>query len=147
QRAAQMGVPMAAFHKPDIEPAYGGEDVSHALADGVPALAATCIGLKNSCEQGGSVGAITGTIRRLVNRSGFDVIRIPKKNVSVEDKLLAPYAPVQPTATYSPWNNDRAFQATFAAIKAYTLVDNYRCFELWKLVEQAAKLESGSIIE
>lgn len=34
-----------------------------------------------------------------------------------------------------------------SAITGATLVDKYRCFELWKLVEQAAKLPSGALIE
>jgi O-methyltransferase len=54
---------------------------------------------------------------------------------------------VLPVATYSPWNTDRSFQAMIASIEGFTLVDRYRCFELWKLVEQVAKLESGHIIE
>jgi O-methyltransferase len=28
-----------------------------------------------------------------------------------------------------------------------TLVDKYRCFELWRLVEQSAKLDTGALIE
>lgn len=39
------------------------------------------------------------------------------------------------------------FQEALASIKGYTIVDKYRCFELWKLIEQSAKLISGSIIE
>jgi cephalosporin hydroxylase len=34
-----------------------------------------------------------------------------------------------------------------AAIKGFTLVDKYRCFEIWKLIEQISKLKKGSIIE
>ncbi len=34
-----------------------------------------------------------------------------------------------------------------ASISGFTLVDKYRCFELWKLIEQVSKLEEGSIIE
>jgi len=54
---------------------------------------------------------------------------------------------VLPGATYSPWNKDNSFQAMFASIEEFTLVDKYRCYELWKLIEQIAKLENGSIIE
>ena len=54
---------------------------------------------------------------------------------------------VLPAATYSPWNKDIMFQAILSSIEGFTLVDKYRCFELWKLVEQVAKLKHGSIIE
>jgi O-methyltransferase len=79
-------------------------------------------------------------VRRLANRLGFDIRRIGKSNGP-------DYGAVLPYATYSPWNKDDLFQAIYASIKPFTLVDEYRCFELWKLVEQVAKLNSGAIIE
>ena len=57
------------------------------------------------------------------------------------------YEVVLPNATYSPWNLDKAFIAAYSQIKDATLVDKYRCFELWRLVEQCAKLEGGALIE
>jgi hypothetical protein len=54
------------------------------------------------------------------------------------------YEVVLPNATYSPWNLDKAFRAAYSQIKDATLVDKYRCFELWSLVEQCAKLEGGA---
>jgi O-methyltransferase len=51
-----------------------------------------------------------------------------------------------PLAKYSPWNLDQAFLATYAQIRKHTLVDLYRCWELWTLVQQTRKL-SGAIIE
>jgi O-methyltransferase len=50
------------------------------------------------------------------------------------------------TATYAPWCSDTLFLSTYQKIKPYTLVDQYRCFELWSLVSQSAKLQ-GSLIE
>jgi len=79
---------------------------------------------------------------RLANRLGFEIFRIPKSSSMAHE-----YGPVRPAATYSPWNKDHLFQAMFASIKGFTLVDKYRCFELWKLIEQVSKLENGSIIE
>ena len=57
------------------------------------------------------------------------------------------YEVVMPSATYSPWNLDKAFIAAYSQIKDATLVDKYRCFELWRLVEQCAKLDGGALIE
>lgn len=54
---------------------------------------------------------------------------------------------VTPRATYSPWNLDPVFLETFAVIRPYTLVDLYRCYDLWTLVSQTAKLGRGSLIE
>lgn len=52
-----------------------------------------------------------------------------------------------PTATYAPWNKDKEFLDCHSAIKGFTLVDKYKCFELWWLVEQTKKLEPGAYIE
>jgi O-methyltransferase len=79
-------------------------------------------------------------IQRIAYRFGFEITRI--RETKGED-----YSIVRPNATYSPWNNEDLFLAAFASIKAFTLVDEYRCYELWKLIEQVAKLNSGSIIE
>jgi len=57
------------------------------------------------------------------------------------------YEQVRPYATYSPWNKDNLFREVLASIQGFSMVDKYRCFELWKLVEQSAKLRNGSIIE
>lgn len=53
---------------------------------------------------------------------------------------------IMPWATYSPWLLDADFRACHAVIKDYTLVDLYRCYELWHLVGQTASLE-GDILE
>jgi O-methyltransferase len=34
---------------------------------------------------------------------------------------------------------------TYSQVQGATLVDKYRCFELWRLVEQSAKLASGAL--
>lgn len=56
------------------------------------------------------------------------------------------YEAVSPGATYAPWLSDENFQRTFDMVKNYTLVDKYRCFELWQLVAESAKLQ-GALIE
>ncbi|MFM7423430.1 MAG: TylF/MycF/NovP-related O-methyltransferase [Elainella sp.] len=57
------------------------------------------------------------------------------------------YQQAVPLALYAPWNVDQGFQRAYQRIFANTLVDQYRCFELWSLVEQVQKLDEGSIIE
>ncbi|WP_216821081.1 TylF/MycF/NovP-related O-methyltransferase [Singulisphaera sp. GP187] len=49
-------------------------------------------------------------------------------------------------SNYTPWNKDPQFQKVLTKISANTLVDKFRLWELWTLVEQSAKLE-GSLLE
>ena len=56
------------------------------------------------------------------------------------------YEPIAPGATYAPWLSDKNFQKTFEMVKNYTMVDKYRCFELWQLVAESAKLQ-GALVE
>ncbi len=57
------------------------------------------------------------------------------------------YETILPTSMYSPWNVDTAFQDCYQAIKSHTLVDIFRCYELWTLAQQSAKLSEGALIE
>ena len=51
-----------------------------------------------------------------------------------------------PFATYSPWEKDSEFGEVYEIIRDFTLVDKYRCYELWDIVRQVAHLQ-GDIIE
>ena len=53
---------------------------------------------------------------------------------------------VVPFATYSPWLNDEAFCRAFESVKANTLVDVYRCYELYRLARQTRQV-AGEIVE
>jgi O-methyltransferase len=53
---------------------------------------------------------------------------------------------VFPYATYSPWLDDARFREVFARAREQTLVDLWRCYELWQLVEQVKDLP-GALIE
>lgn len=57
------------------------------------------------------------------------------------------YEQILPGVKFAPWRKDRHFQNAYELIKNNTLVDKYRCYELWTLVEQTAKLSDGDIIE
>ena len=57
------------------------------------------------------------------------------------------YEPSRPNATYAPWLDAYGFKRVYDKIKDNTLVDIYRCYELWTLTEQACKLPAGAIIE
>ncbi len=83
-------------------------------------------------------------VKRAINQLGFEIIPMPKTN---SYSTSQEYERVYPIATYSPWNKDNLFQEAFTSIQQFSLVDKYRCFELWRLIEQSAKLNNGSFIE
>ena len=74
-------------------------------------------------------------------------IIIKSNDPNVPDKVLKEHEKVLPLATYSPWNKDIDFLRVMQMILSFTLVDIYRCYELWTLVEQSAKLGHGDVIE
>jgi hypothetical protein len=56
------------------------------------------------------------------------------------------YEQILPCASYAPWLTDSIFISVYETIKNNTLVDKYRCYELWQLVKESSKLD-GAIIE
>lgn len=56
------------------------------------------------------------------------------------------YESILPSATYAPWLSDNLFNKTYQTIENNTLVDKYKCYELWQLVAETTKLR-GSLIE
>jgi O-methyltransferase len=82
-------------------------------------------------------------IKQSIRDLGFDLRRIDRSALSKDRE----YDVIRPRATYSPWNKDRLFKEVYATVQHFTLVDELRCFELWKLVEQTIKLQRGSFIE
>jgi O-methyltransferase len=53
---------------------------------------------------------------------------------------------ILPIASYSPWLDDSNFKTIFEEIKHNTLVDRYRCYELYMLAKQVQNLD-GNILE
>lgn len=51
-----------------------------------------------------------------------------------------------PSATLSPWLTDNDFLSIYHDIKEFTLVDIYRCYELWSIAKQTANID-GDILE
>jgi O-methyltransferase len=56
------------------------------------------------------------------------------------------YEEIKPLATYAPWLKDEEFLKTYEVVFPYTMVDKYRCYDLWMLIPQIAKIE-GAILE
>lgn len=83
-------------------------------------------------------------LRAVFARLGVRVSRIHRAQ-SPETGLH--YETVFPGAAYAPWHNDKVFQRVFQAISGNTLVDLYRCYELWTLATQTHHLPPGDILE
>lgn len=49
-------------------------------------------------------------------------------------------------ATYSPWLDNAPFREAYERIRRNTLVDVYRCFELWQLIERGQHVP-GDVLE
>lgn len=58
-----------------------------------------------------------------------------------------PYERIHVGTRYAPWKEDLPFQETYEKMKYHSLVDIHRCYELWSLVEQSAKLPQGALME
>ena len=56
------------------------------------------------------------------------------------------YERVWPTAEYAPWRDDAEFLEIYSKIDNNTLVDVYRCYELWSLLRQVSRVP-GEVLE
>lgn len=81
----------------------------------------------------------------LVNahKKQIEIIRGIKLSKNVENIT---HQHIVPRSTYSPWYDDIQFMETYSLIKAYTLVDMYRCFELWNYIKRNPQV-TGDILE
>jgi hypothetical protein len=78
--------------------------------------------------------------RKILNVVGYDLAAWKKTRGENGYELVTPFA------TYAPWQKDTSFIDIYEKIKNNTLVDKYRCYELWQLVKESSKLE-GALIE
>jgi O-methyltransferase len=56
------------------------------------------------------------------------------------------HAIIIPESSFSPWRSDRAFRETYGRIEDFSLVDEMRLYELWRLAHQLASVP-GDILE
>jgi O-methyltransferase len=86
-------------------------------------------------------------IRILFNNTGIYVGKRPthkgKANFMVDGFS---YGFVFPSANYAPWQGDESFMDIYTQIKENTLVDIYRCYELWQLVKKVQSLNPQAAI-
>jgi O-methyltransferase len=56
------------------------------------------------------------------------------------------YGQVVPFASYQPWQDDQRFLELYEIVRSHTLVDVYRCYDLYLCASQAAEID-GSLVE
>ncbi|HEU5053371.1 MAG TPA: TylF/MycF/NovP-related O-methyltransferase [Hanamia sp.] len=87
---------------------------------------------------------------------GYEITRKRKTEPIGETKTVVTpfnvdefqYDTIRPTIKYAPWLQDDEFMNTYSQITGHTLVDIYRCYELWEMVEIINNLDdSASFIE
>lgn len=96
----------------------------------------------------------TTTSKNLALDNFLDILRSERRDVIDRlrktrfSTLKTGYSHYQviPYASYSPWFDDSEFMAVFETVRAHTLVDIYRCYELYSLAKQVQRLQ-GELIE
>lgn len=84
---------------------------------------------------------------RLARQAGYSVAKgaaLPL--VRREAMRSGAHEMAYPIATYAPWKADRDFQSVYRAIRQNTLVDVWRCHELWSLLGELRDVP-GAILE
>lgn len=83
----------------------------------------------------------------LLRRSGFSLAKgLALPFVRRAAVRSGAHAMAYPISTYAPWQADPDFQRVYTAIRANTLVDVWRCYELWSLLGELAQVP-GAVIE
>jgi O-methyltransferase len=84
---------------------------------------------------------------RLARQSGMSIAKgVALPFVRGEAVRSGAHAMAYPISTYAPWQVDEGFLAVYQAVRKNTLVDVWRCWELWTLVGELADVP-GAILE
>jgi O-methyltransferase len=76
----------------------------------------------------------------VIRKCGYEIFKVPTATRNEHQTIIS-------LASYAPWNLDRVFAEAYEQCRSNTLVDIYRCYEIWSTVAEAAKLEQGDLIE
>ena len=75
-------------------------------------------------------------LRNILSKKSFQLVHNDKSKGKYHFKLNGfEYDTNLPFANYAPWFEDAGFQKIYSHAKKNTLVDIYRCYELWELTE------------
>jgi O-methyltransferase len=88
-----------------------------------------------------------GYYGRLVRQASFSLAKgAALPFVRREAVRSGSHAMAYPISTYAPWQADQEFGRAYRAVKRNTLVDIWRCYELWSLLGQLVEVP-GAILE
>jgi O-methyltransferase len=79
---------------------------------------------------------------KLVSKIYFSTVK--RKDAAFKPHYIidnCTYGAVEPTSNYAPWLADKDFLNTYSAVKLNTLVDIYRCYELWDLAKKIHEID------
>lgn len=88
---------------------------------------------------------ITDDLKSQLTRSAYQFLRAQPVWAHAKSPELS-HQRVLPFATYAPWLDDAAFIDIYEKIRNNTLVDIYRCHELWMLGRQMSHVP-GAVLE
>ena len=91
-----------------------------------------------------SLTRIKRSARSVVRVAGFELWLTAELPASASDIR---HSDVFPNATHSPRVSDHEFQRSYEVTRSNALADRYRCHELWQLIAETAKLNTGDVIE
>jgi O-methyltransferase len=84
---------------------------------------------------------------RLLRDGGFSLAKgVALPLVRRQAVRSGAYAMAYPVSAYAPWDADEEFQRVYQAVRRHTLVDVWRCHELWGLVGELREIP-GAILE
>jgi len=84
---------------------------------------------------------------RLLRNSGFSVAKgFALPFVRREAVRSGAHAMAYPISTYAPWQADEEFQRVYRAVRRNTLVDIWRCYELWSVLGELLEVP-GAVLE
>jgi O-methyltransferase len=89
-------------------------------------------------------------LKNIISGIGYQVTRKPEKRAAIALKEDSgrykvdgfEFDVISPYGTYAPWLQDADFMRTYSTIKNNTLVDIYRCYELWQIAETIHNLDN-----
>jgi O-methyltransferase len=83
----------------------------------------------------------------LLQRSGMSLAKgVALPFVRGEAVRSGAHAMAYPISTYAPWQSDAEFNRVYQQVKSNTLVDIWRCYELWSLLGELREI-SGVVVE
>lgn len=83
-------------------------------------------------------------LKRIFSSLGYSLTKKPATVPTQFHEHGFDYAPIKPIASYAPWIADKPFTDIYNLIQKDTLVDIYRCYEIWEITEAIYRLDNNA---